>query len=71
MGDEVHFRGIIEFSNHCMKNCLYCGLRRDNRALARYRLKPDEIMKEPGKPRGWGAAPWFSSLVKTIFIPRT
>ncbi len=45
MGDEVHFRGIIEFSNHCMKNCLYCGLRRDNRALARYRLKPDEIIE--------------------------
>lgn len=45
LGDEVHFRGIIEFSNHCMKNCLYCGLMRDNRALARYRLKPEEIIE--------------------------
>lgn len=45
LGDEVHFRGIIEFSNHCMKNCLYCGLRRDNKALARYRLKPEEIIE--------------------------
>jgi biotin synthase len=45
MGEEVHFRGIIEFSNHCMKNCLYCGLRRDNTALPRYRLKPEEIIE--------------------------
>jgi len=45
LGDEVHFRGIIEFSNHCMKNCLYCGLRRDNKVLARYRLKPEEIIE--------------------------
>ncbi|MDD2554300.1 MAG: [FeFe] hydrogenase H-cluster radical SAM maturase HydE [Desulfotomaculaceae bacterium] len=45
LGDEVYFRGIIEFSNHCIKNCLYCGLRRDNKALARYRLKPEEILE--------------------------
>jgi biotin synthase len=45
LGEEVHFRGIIEFSNHCMKNCLYCGLRRDNRALSRYRMKPEEIIE--------------------------
>lgn len=44
MGEDVHFRGIIEFSNHCLKNCLYCGLRRDNSALPRYRLKPEEII---------------------------
>lgn len=27
-GDEVHLRGIIEFSNNCEQECLYCGLRR-------------------------------------------
>ncbi|MDR0339763.1 MAG: radical SAM protein, partial [Desulfovibrio sp.] len=35
---KVHLRGIIEFSNHCRQNCLYCGLRRDNQRLDRYRL---------------------------------
>ena len=35
-GDDVHIRGIIEFSNHCCRNCLYCGLRRDNMNLNRY-----------------------------------
>ena len=42
--DEVHLRGIIEFSNHCCRNCLYCGLRRDNKNITRYRMEPDEIV---------------------------
>ncbi|MHB1042210.1 MAG: [FeFe] hydrogenase H-cluster radical SAM maturase HydE [Eubacteriales bacterium] len=45
LGDEIHLRGIIEFSNICSKNCLYCGLRRDNPALARYRMSPVEILE--------------------------
>jgi len=28
-GEKVYIRGIIEFSNYCVRNCLYCGLRRD------------------------------------------
>lgn len=44
VGDEVHFRGIVEFSNHCIKNCHYCGLRRGNRQLKRYRMTPEEII---------------------------
>jgi biotin synthase len=42
--DEVHLRGIIEFSNHCQQNCLYCGLREDNISLSRYRMSADEII---------------------------
>lgn len=45
VGDEVHLRGIIEFSNHCIRNCFYCGLRRDNSALERYRMTPGEILE--------------------------
>ena len=45
MGEAVHLRGIIEFSNYCRKNCEYCGLRRDNRKLARYRLTREEILQ--------------------------
>jgi biotin synthase len=44
VGDQVHLRGIVEFSNYCVKNCLYCGLRRGNKALERYRMTPEEIL---------------------------
>ncbi len=43
VGDKIHLRGLIEFSNICRNNCLYCGLRRDNRNITRYRLSSDEI----------------------------
>lgn len=45
VGKAVHLRGIIEFSNYCIRNCLYCGLRKGNEALERYRMSPDEIMQ--------------------------
>lgn len=44
VGDEVHLRGIVEFSNYCRNNCLYCGIRRDNRKVRRYRMPPEEIV---------------------------
>jgi biotin synthase len=44
-GDEVHIRGICEFSNFCKNDCLYCGLRRSNGKITRYRMHPDEIVK--------------------------
>ena len=43
VGDAVHLRGLIEFSSYCRRNCMYCGLRRDNEKAGRYRLSPDEI----------------------------
>jgi len=44
IGDEIFLRGIIEFSNHCDRNCLYCGLRQGNAKLGRYRMSDDEII---------------------------
>lgn len=44
-GDGVHLRGLIEISNICARNCLYCGIRRDNTQVNRYRLEPDEIIE--------------------------
>ncbi len=44
VGDEVFLRGIIEFSNYCERNCLYCGLRKGNAKLSRYRMSDDEII---------------------------
>lgn len=44
-GDEVHLRGIIEFSNYCEQNCLYCGLRKFNHSITRYRMTEEEILQ--------------------------
>jgi biotin synthase len=43
VGPVVHFRGLIEASNACTKNCLYCGIRRD-RAIPRYVMTKEEIL---------------------------
>lgn len=43
-GIDVYIRGLIEFTNYCKNNCLYCGLRRDNKNLRRYRLSRSEIL---------------------------
>jgi biotin synthase len=43
MGDAVHLRGLIEFSNYCRRNCHYCGLRAENGRVMRYRMTGDEI----------------------------
>ncbi|MCF6148433.1 MAG: [FeFe] hydrogenase H-cluster radical SAM maturase HydE [Candidatus Kuenenia sp.] len=42
--DFFCIHGIIEFSSHCVRNCLYCGLRRDSNDIQRYRMRPDEIV---------------------------
>jgi iron-only hydrogenase maturation protein HydE len=45
VGDIVDIRAAIEFSNICRKNCFYCGLRRDNLSVERYRMDIDEIVQ--------------------------
>ncbi|NMB13405.1 MAG: [FeFe] hydrogenase H-cluster radical SAM maturase HydE [Firmicutes bacterium] len=44
-GKCIHLRAIIEFSNYCRQDCLYCGLRQGNRRVARYRMTPDAIVE--------------------------
>lgn len=43
-GNKVYTRGLIEFTNYCRNNCNYCGIRRDNRNIIRYRLTKEEIL---------------------------
>lgn len=45
IGKKVFFRGLIEFSNICAKNCYYCGIRRDNKALERYTITDEEVLE--------------------------
>jgi biotin synthase len=44
IGNKVWFRGLIEFSNVCGKDCLYCGIRKGNKKLQRYNLSDEEIL---------------------------
>lgn len=44
VGDTVHLRAIIEFSNICKRQCTYCGLNRENKELPRFRMTHEEIV---------------------------
>ena len=79
-GDEIYLRGIIEFTNYCRQNCYYCGLRRSNRAVQRYRLSREEIIaavetavseKIPtivlqGGEDPYYSAEWIADLIRKI-----
>jgi biotin synthase len=45
VGPKVYFRGLVEFSNICSKDCYYCGIRKSNTNVQRYNLSDDEIMQ--------------------------
>ena len=44
VGEAVHLRGLVEISNYCSRQCLYCGIRAENRHVERYRMTADEIL---------------------------
>jgi biotin synthase len=43
-GAQVFVRGVVEVSNFCRQNCSYCGMRRDNRSLDRYRIATEKLI---------------------------
>ncbi len=45
VGNKVYFRGLVEFSNICAKDCFYCGIRKSNEKVMRYEASDDEIME--------------------------
>ncbi|WP_106460923.1 [FeFe] hydrogenase H-cluster radical SAM maturase HydE [Anaerococcus sp. Marseille-P3915] len=53
-GDKVYIRGLIEVSNICKNNCYYCGIRRSNDHVNRYRLAKDEILRSADFGYGLG-----------------
>ena len=80
VGDAVHLRGLIEISSHCMRQCMYCGLRRGNRSLERYRMSEKEILDcaRQAEALGYGTvvmqagedpaltADWIADIVRWI-----
>lgn len=53
-GTAVYLRGLIEISNICRKNCLYCGIRRGNTSVERYSMNEDEIVEAALLAHEWG-----------------
>ncbi len=45
VGNKVYYRGLIEFSNLCGKNCLYCGIRSGNKKAHRYEVTEEEVLE--------------------------
>ncbi|MGM0641560.1 MAG: [FeFe] hydrogenase H-cluster radical SAM maturase HydE [Thermotogota bacterium] len=52
--DYVSIKGLIEFSNYCSKNCDYCGIRRDNSSIKRYRMSEEDIINAVEKVKDLG-----------------
>jgi len=44
-GTKVFLRGLVEFTNYCQRNCIYCGIRAANKNIERYRLSFNQIME--------------------------
>ncbi len=58
-GKKIYFRGLIEFTNYCKNDCLYCGIRRSNRNAERYRMDLPEILS----CCRWGYSAGFRTFV--------
>ena len=53
-GKDIYIRGIVEFSNICKNDCFYCGIRRSNGNVSRYRLTAEEILQCCDEGYGYG-----------------
>jgi len=51
VGNDIHLRALIEFSNICKQHCFYCGLRCENQSIDRYRISAEEIINSAKKAK--------------------
>ncbi|MFG6375239.1 MAG: [FeFe] hydrogenase H-cluster radical SAM maturase HydE, partial [Desulfovibrio sp.] len=78
-GSHVFVRGLLEFSNRCKRNCLYCGLRAQNSTIRRYLLPQEAIIASSEMAVAAGAdtvvlqageggfdAGWLADIVRAI-----
>ena len=73
VGNIVYYRGLIEFSNICGKNCYYCGIRAENMNVDRYNLTDTEILsavKFAHQSRYASVVLQSGELANTVFIER-
>ncbi|MFZ5947205.1 MAG: [FeFe] hydrogenase H-cluster radical SAM maturase HydE [Stygiobacter sp.] len=59
VGNKVYFRGLIEYSNICIKDCYYCGVRKSNKSSKRYQLSDEEVLKAAE----WALENRFGSII--------
>ena len=78
-GRDVYLRGLIEFTNYCRNNCYYCGIRKNNKNIERYRLSEDEILSccSRGYKLGFrtfvlqgGEDPYYTDTVMVTLVRR-
>lgn len=76
-GKKIYFRGIVEFTNICKNDCLYCGIRSSNKCASRYRLSKDDILAscKEGYELGFrtfvlqgGEDPYFTDEIMTNIV---
>ncbi len=79
MGTKAYFRGIVEFSNICTKDCYYCGIRKSNRNVKRFTIPEEDIIKSAvwAYKAGYGSAvfqsgersdPEFVDMVERVLL---
>lgn len=80
LSNRVYFRGLVEFSNICVNDCFYCGIRKSNGNVRRYEMSPEEILATADIVAGNGITSivlqsgerrdrrFIDSLVKTLTI---
>jgi biotin synthase len=80
VGNAVHLRGLVEISNHCARQCTYCGLRAPNHSIQRYRMEADEILAAANQAVQFGygtlvmqagedygiTAAWMSGVIRRV-----
>lgn len=76
-GNEVYIRGLIELTSYCVCDCLYCGIRRENKNAERYRLSKEEVLSccRTGYELGFrtfviqgGEDPYYSDEIMTEIV---
>jgi biotin synthase len=80
VGNAIHMRGLVEVSNHCRRQCGYCGLQAGNRQIPRYRMTREEILAAAALAVSFGfgtlvlqagedpeiQAEWMADIIRTI-----
>ena len=78
-GNNVYIRGLIEFTNYCIRDCKYCGIRKSNNKADRYRLSIEQILEcaELGDKLGYqtfvlqgGEDPYFTDDIMVEIIKK-
>ena len=69
-GRDIYIRGLIEFTNYCRNNCYYCGIRRGNEGLKRYRLTEEKSFLAVNRGMPSAFVPSFCRAARICILRR-